>query len=199
MRWLTSPLQDRPSGLGERLVGAPDVETVRRITGVYRTLDNQFGGGHVRESVVRFLDAEVSVLLRGRYDAHTGAALMSAAAETTQLAGWAAYDPPLTVNIRYWNEPAKGATSPRSSSPICSPTRSGTACGPSDERTATLRLPPQRTRPFLRRDRGRVEATRPPRGGAASPRRDSRPVTSSSGARHQEARLTAPTPPVNVG
>ena len=92
MRWLTSPLEERPSGRGDLLVGEPDIEMVRRITGVYRTLDNQYGGGHVRESVVRFLDAEVAVLLRGRYDVDTGAALLSAAAETTQLAGWASYD-----------------------------------------------------------------------------------------------------------
>nr|MDT0658705.1 hypothetical protein [Micromonospora sp. DSM 115978] len=65
---------------------------VRRITNVYRTLDNQYGGGHVREGLVRFLDAEVAVLLRGRYDARTGSNLLSAAAEATQLAGWAAYD-----------------------------------------------------------------------------------------------------------
>lgn len=92
MRWLTSPLEERPSGRGELLVGEPDIEMVRRITGVYRTLDNQYGGGHIRESVVRFLDAEVAVLLRGRYDVNTGVALLSAAAETTQLAGWASYD-----------------------------------------------------------------------------------------------------------
>jgi hypothetical protein len=92
MRWLTSPLDERPSGGGERLVGEPDIDMVRQITGVYRTLDNQYGGGHVRESVVRFLDNEVAVLLRGRYDAHTGKALLSAAAEATQLAGWATYD-----------------------------------------------------------------------------------------------------------
>jgi transcriptional regulator with XRE-family HTH domain len=92
MRWLISPLDDRPVGDGQRLVGEPDVETVRRITNVYRTLDNQYGGGHVRESVVRFLDGEVAGLLRGRYDAGTGRALLSAAAEATQLAGWASYD-----------------------------------------------------------------------------------------------------------
>jgi hypothetical protein len=92
MRWLTSALDDRPSGDGERLVGEPDIEMIRRITGVYRTLDNQFGGGHVRESVVRFLDNEVAELLRGRYDARTGRALLSAAAEATQLTGWATYD-----------------------------------------------------------------------------------------------------------
>jgi uncharacterized protein (DUF305 family) len=57
---------------------------VRRITGVYRTLDNQYGGGHVRDSLVRFLDAEVATLLRGRYDSRLGKALLSAAAEATQ-------------------------------------------------------------------------------------------------------------------
>jgi transcriptional regulator with XRE-family HTH domain len=92
MRWLTSPLDEDARGDGERLVGEPDVEMVRRITGVYRTLDNQFGGGHVRESLVRFLDGEVAALLKGRYDGRTGTALLSAAAETTQLAGWTSYD-----------------------------------------------------------------------------------------------------------
>ena len=92
MRWLTSPLDERPSGDGPHVVGEADIEMVRRITGVYRTLDNQYGGGHVRESVVRFLDTEVAVLLRGRYDPRTGRALLAAAAEATQLAGWTTYD-----------------------------------------------------------------------------------------------------------
>jgi hypothetical protein len=92
MRWLISPLNDSPANDGGRLVGEPDVEMVRRITETFRTLDNQFGGGHVRDSIVRFLDGEVATLLRGRYDANTGRALLSAAAEATQLAGWTAYD-----------------------------------------------------------------------------------------------------------
>ena len=92
MRWLTSSLDEFPTGPGERVVGEPDVEMVRRITTAYRTLDNQYGGGHIRESVVRFLNAEVAGLLQGRYDSGTGAALLSAASEATQLAGWATYD-----------------------------------------------------------------------------------------------------------
>ncbi|GII22840.1 helix-turn-helix domain-containing protein [Planosporangium mesophilum] len=92
LRWLTWRLDEEPVGRGERVVGEPDVETVRQITSVYRALDNRYGGGHVRDSVVRFLDTEVAGLLRGRYDARTGAALLSAAAEVTQLAGWASYD-----------------------------------------------------------------------------------------------------------
>lgn len=55
LRWLTVRLDERPAGDGERLVGAPDVETVRQITNVYRTLDNQYGGAHVRDGLVRFL------------------------------------------------------------------------------------------------------------------------------------------------
>jgi transcriptional regulator with XRE-family HTH domain len=92
MRWLTAPMDERPAGDGERLVGGPDIEVVRRLTATYRTLDNQLGGGHVRESIVRYLDGDVRQLLAGRFDATTGRALLSAVAETTQLAGWAAYD-----------------------------------------------------------------------------------------------------------
>jgi transcriptional regulator with XRE-family HTH domain len=103
MRWLISPLDERPSGAGERLVGAPDVDTVRQITTVYRALDNQYGGGHIRKSRVRFLHHEVAGLLRGRYDARTGAALLSTAAEATQLAAWATYD------VRRGNERACAA------------------------------------------------------------------------------------------
>ncbi|MBE1487505.1 helix-turn-helix domain-containing protein [Plantactinospora soyae] len=92
LRWLTTRLDERPAGDGDRLVGAPNVETVRQITNVYRTLDNQYGGAHVRDGLVRFLNADVAPMLQGRYDARTGAALFSAAAEATQLAGWACYD-----------------------------------------------------------------------------------------------------------
>lgn len=93
MRWLTAPVDERPAGTGRRPVEAPDVDTVREVTSTYRALDNRYGGGHVRASVVRFLHTDVAPLLReGRYDGQIGAALLSAAAETTQLAGWAAYD-----------------------------------------------------------------------------------------------------------
>jgi hypothetical protein len=41
---------------------------------------------------VRFLNADATELMNGRYDAATGRQLLSAVAETTQLAGWASYD-----------------------------------------------------------------------------------------------------------
>jgi hypothetical protein len=93
MRWLTTTFDERPRGDGRRPVEEPDVETVRRATSMFRMLDNEYGGGHVRERVVRFLNAEVTPLLRdGRFDESTGSSLLSAAAELTQLAGWASYD-----------------------------------------------------------------------------------------------------------
>jgi len=87
-----STLDERPIGDGTRVVGEPDIEMVRRVTATFRTLDNQFGGGHVRESVVRFLDGDVTELINGRFDAATGRALLAAVAETTQLAAWTSYD-----------------------------------------------------------------------------------------------------------
>lgn len=92
MRWLMSPFDEQPVSNGDRLVGAPDVEMVRRITSTYRALDNQYGGGHVRDSVIRFLDGEVTGLVNGRYDATTGRSLLAAVAETAQLAAWTSYD-----------------------------------------------------------------------------------------------------------
>jgi len=93
LRWLTAPAAPTAAtAVGPRSVGMPDVEMIRQMLGVFRTVDNQYGGGHVRERLVRFLHHEVAELLRGRYDAATGSALLSAAAEATQLAGWATYD-----------------------------------------------------------------------------------------------------------
>lgn len=74
-------------------VGTAHVDSIREITATFRRLDNRFGGGHARGSVVRFLANEVAPLVKtGRYNAAIGSALLSAAAETMQLAGWTSYD-----------------------------------------------------------------------------------------------------------
>jgi hypothetical protein len=44
------------------------------------------------DSILLLLNADVTELINGRYDAATGRQLLSAVAETTQLAGWASYD-----------------------------------------------------------------------------------------------------------
>lgn len=92
LRWLTAPAAMPDPVGGPRLVGMPDVEMLRLQLSVFRTMDNQYGGGQIRDRLVRFLHHDVAELLRGKYDGVTGSALLSTAAEATQLAGWATYD-----------------------------------------------------------------------------------------------------------
>ncbi|MEV0127379.1 helix-turn-helix transcriptional regulator [Dactylosporangium sp. NPDC050688] len=93
LRWFTGEGQVDLAKTGQRAVGQPDVDMIREMTGTFRQLDNQYGGGRLRQTLVRYLDNEVTPLLRdGRFDHATGRALLSASAEATQLAGWMAYD-----------------------------------------------------------------------------------------------------------
>ncbi|MBF8193158.1 hypothetical protein ITP53_47325 [Nonomuraea sp. K274] len=93
IRWLTSPFEGHPSGRGARRVGRADIAAIQEVTRSFGELDNRFGSGRVRSSVVRYLDTAVSPLLKdGSYDASTGKQLATAAAELTRLAGWMAYD-----------------------------------------------------------------------------------------------------------
>lgn len=94
IRWLTAPsagteLPATPT----RQVGGADVDAIREATRTFLRLDNLFGGGRARPTVVRYLYDEVAPLLRdGRYSDSVGRELFAAAAELTRLAGWMAYD-----------------------------------------------------------------------------------------------------------
>ncbi|NRQ36049.1 hypothetical protein HII36_30070 [Nonomuraea sp. NN258] len=93
VRWLTSPGEGRPSGTGTRRVGRADIAAIHEVTRSFGELDNRFGSGRVRSSVVKYLDTAVSPLLKdGSYGESTGRQLAAAAAELTRLAGWMAYD-----------------------------------------------------------------------------------------------------------
>ncbi|AXO32601.1 helix-turn-helix domain-containing protein [Micromonospora sp. B006] len=93
LRWFTATTAQPVEQEGRRTVGQPDIDTIRQMTATYRRLDNQYGGGHARDNVTRFLHHEVAPLVtEGRYDPATGRRLLAAAAELTQLAGWQAYD-----------------------------------------------------------------------------------------------------------
>jgi transcriptional regulator with XRE-family HTH domain len=93
LHWFTSEGALPQARAGRRAVGQPDVDMIREMTGTLRQLDNQYGGGRTRITTARYLDDEIAPLLReGRFDEQTGRALFSAAAETSQLAGWMAYD-----------------------------------------------------------------------------------------------------------
>jgi hypothetical protein len=94
IRWLTTP--PTPISLPEsptRQVSGPDIEAIREVTQTFLRLDNLFGGGRARPTVVRYLHDEVAPLLRdGRYTEPIGRELFATAAELTRLAGWMAYD-----------------------------------------------------------------------------------------------------------
>ncbi|MCK1808372.1 MULTISPECIES: helix-turn-helix domain-containing protein [unclassified Micromonospora] len=93
LRWFTATTAQPVEQEGRRTVGQPDIDTIRQMTATYRRLDNQYGGGHARDNVTRFLHHEVAPLVTEcRYDPATGRRLLAAAAELTQLAGWQAYD-----------------------------------------------------------------------------------------------------------
>ena len=55
-------------------------------------LDNRFGGGHARHTLIQYLSADGGRLLRGQYSEPVGRALFSAVAEATLLAAWMTYD-----------------------------------------------------------------------------------------------------------
>jgi len=94
IRWLTTP--PAPIGLPAsptRQVSGPDIEAFREVTQTFLRLDNLFGGGRARPTVVHYLHDEVAPLLSdGRYTEPIGQELFAAAAELTRLAGWMAYD-----------------------------------------------------------------------------------------------------------
>jgi tetratricopeptide (TPR) repeat protein len=93
LRWLTAPEPQAVTRSGLQDVRQSDIDTIREMAATYRRLDNQYGGGHARDTVVRYLHQEVTPLLtERRYDPSTGRRLLSAVAELTQLAGWQAYD-----------------------------------------------------------------------------------------------------------
>ncbi|MFI7226797.1 hypothetical protein ACIBO5_26600 [Nonomuraea angiospora] len=93
IRWLTSPPGGQLNGTGGRRVGRADIAAIHEVTRSFGELDNRFGSGRVRSSVVKYLDTAVSPLLKdGLYDESTGRRLAAAAAELTRLAGWMAYD-----------------------------------------------------------------------------------------------------------
>ncbi|WP_088994424.1 helix-turn-helix domain-containing protein [Micromonospora echinaurantiaca] len=93
LRWFTAATPQPVAQEGRRTVGQPDIDTIREVTATYRRLDNQYGGGHARDNVVRYLHHEVTPLVtEGRYEPATGSRLLAAVAELTQLAGWQAYD-----------------------------------------------------------------------------------------------------------
>ncbi|TGN77913.1 regulator [Streptomyces bauhiniae] len=84
-----APPAARPSG--HRVTGG-DLAALRSVGELFRALDDQYGGGHARQALVRYLEHECEPMLRGSYSEQTGRRLFGAAADLTRLAGWTSYD-----------------------------------------------------------------------------------------------------------
>ncbi|MFE2633704.1 regulator [Streptomyces scopuliridis] len=85
------PRQRTERAAGQR-VTAGDIEALRSVGDLFRTLDHAYGGGHARQALVRYLEHEAEPMLRGVYGETTGRRLFAAAADLTRLAGWTSYD-----------------------------------------------------------------------------------------------------------
>lgn len=81
-----------PAHREPRRIGAADVERVRQTRESFALLDNRFGGGHARRSLVVYLREDLPAILRASAGSETRADLLAASAEITQLAAWASYD-----------------------------------------------------------------------------------------------------------
>ena len=93
LRWMMADSGEAPAKLVGPTVNRVEIASIKEITGTFRTLDNAHGGGFVREQAVRFLDREVTPLLKsGSYSGSAGVELLRASAELTQLVGWMSYD-----------------------------------------------------------------------------------------------------------
>jgi len=76
---------------GQR-VSAGDVQALRAVCDLFRSLDHAYGGGHARQALVRYLEHETEPMLRGLYGEQLGRRLFAAAADLTRLAGWTSFD-----------------------------------------------------------------------------------------------------------
>jgi len=95
LRWLVGPVVgpgDGTDSLGSVRVGMGDVERFHATVELFAQLDDRFGGGHARESLIQYLSTDGERLLRGRYPESVGSAVFSAVAEATLLAAWMTYD-----------------------------------------------------------------------------------------------------------
>jgi hypothetical protein len=69
-----------------------DVDRIRTTVELFKQLDDRFGGGHARQSLVQYLSTDAERMLQGRYNDAVGRALFFATAEASLLATWMSYD-----------------------------------------------------------------------------------------------------------
>lgn len=105
LRWLVSSGSQPYSEIASRVrIGLADIDRFRATVDMFKQLDDRFGGGHARTSLIQYLSTDAERMLRGRYTEAVGRALFSATAEATLLAAWMSYDsmPGSALSQRYF-------------------------------------------------------------------------------------------------
>lgn len=92
LTWLLSPSATPTAAENGQRIGQSDVQRFRVTVELFAQMDNRFGGGHARQSLIQYLASDGARLLQGRYTETNGRALFSAVAEATLLAAWMSYD-----------------------------------------------------------------------------------------------------------
>jgi len=105
LRWLVDPgLRRNAESTGRVRIGMADVQRFQATVELFARLDDRFGGGHARQSLVQYLSTDADRLLHGQHTDTVGRALYSATAEATLLAAWMSYDsaPESSLAQRYF-------------------------------------------------------------------------------------------------
>jgi hypothetical protein len=93
LQWLVaSEFQPRETIAAGAKIGIPDIERFQATVGLFVQLDNRFGGGHARQSLIQYLASDGERLLHGRYTEAVRSVLFPAVAEAALLAAWMSYD-----------------------------------------------------------------------------------------------------------
>ena len=93
LKWLVDPSPSPGTeSLGRVRIGTPDVQRFRATVDMFAQLDDRFGGGHARQSLIQYLSTDGERLLRGRFADAVGRELHSAVGEASLLAAWMTYD-----------------------------------------------------------------------------------------------------------
>ncbi|MFI1395673.1 hypothetical protein [Streptomyces sp. NPDC020681] len=93
--WLVEQADDHTAAATRlrSVSGDGPVEQVHAMIGMFDQMDNHYGGGGVRTSIVHYLSTEVIPLLQQRGTApHQLRQLFAAAARLAAMAGWSSYD-----------------------------------------------------------------------------------------------------------
>ncbi|WP_371596366.1 hypothetical protein [Streptomyces sp. NBC_00564] len=91
--WLLWLLEHPEAGRPTLVASGGPVEQVHAMIAMFDQMDNQYGGGGVRTSIVHYLSTEVVPMLQRRgTPPHSQRQLYAAAARLAAMAGWSSYD-----------------------------------------------------------------------------------------------------------